>query len=96
MAEGDYGIILPIVIHGTHLTSSDFILLTIKNKINGNLILEKNFSIVEDNTINFELTQAESDLLPAGNYVYSLDWYQNRVFMCNIIPAAKFKVVDKV
>ena len=95
MAEADYGIQLPITISGTTLTASDEILMTIKSKVNGETILAKTYSNISQNTFNFELTAAETQLLPVGSYVYSLDWYQDGAFMCNIIPYAVIEVVDK-
>lgn len=95
MAEGDYGISLPITVHGTELGGNDSLKVTIKTRKNGETILEKNFSDIEDNTVELELTQTESAKLPVGVYVYSLDWYQNGIFMCNIILCGMFKVVDK-
>ena len=95
MAEGDYGVQLPITINGTELTLSDSIKVTFKTAKNGETILEKDFSSILNNTINLELTESESALFKVGAYVYSLDWYQNGVFQCNIIPCSIFKVVDK-
>ena len=95
MAEGDYGIKLPITVNGTELGGNDSIKVVFKNKKNGLTILEKDFSAITDNTIDLELTEAESALFPVGAYVYSLDWYQNGNFMCNIILCGLFKVVDK-
>lgn len=95
MAEGDYGISLPITVHGTELGGNDSLRVTIKTRKNGETILEKNYSDIEDNTVELELTQTESAKLPAGVYVYSLDWYQNGIFMCNIVLCSLFKVVDK-
>ena len=95
MAEGDYGISIPITVHGTELGGNDSLRVTIKTRKNGETILEKNFSDIEDNTVELELTQTESAKLPVGVYVYSLDWYQNGIFMCNIVLCSLFKVVDK-
>lgn len=95
MAEGDFGVSLPVTISGTTFTASDTIRVSILTAMNGETILEKEFTAVDDNTVNLELTQAESELLSVGAYVYRLDWYQSGVFMCNIIPFAGFKVVDK-
>ena len=95
MCEGDWGIKLPVTISGTTLTASDELLFTLKEAVNGNTILTKTFSNITQNTIDLELTEAESALLPVGGYAYSLDWYQNGAFMCNIIPTGAFKVVDK-
>lgn len=95
MCEGDYGLKLPIKITGPTFTAHDEVKMTVKTAMNGDTILEKTFSSISQNTVQFEITEAESELLPAGNYVYTLDWYQDDVFMCNVIPAAVFKVVDK-
>ncbi len=95
MTEGDWGIQLPITVNGVTFAANDEIKLIIKNKRNGDTILEKTYGNITDNTINLELTEAESALLPAGAYVYSLDWYQDGAFLCNVIPLASFKVVDK-
>jgi hypothetical protein len=95
MAEGDYGISLPITVHGTELGGNDSLRVTIKTRKNGETILEKNYFDIEDNTVELELTQTESAKLPVGVYVYSLDWYQNGIFMCNIVLCSLFKVVDK-
>ena len=95
MAEGDWGIQLPITIPGTEFSANDEVKLTIKTALNGDTILEKTFANISENTVNLELTEAESALLPVGSYVYRLDWYQDGAFMCNIIPIASLKVVDK-
>lgn len=95
MAEGDFGVSLPITITGPTFTAVDSVKLTIKDSMNGDTILEKDFSNISQNTVNLELTSSESALLPVGLYVYSLDWYQLGHFLCNIIPVAAFKVVDK-
>lgn len=95
MVEGDYGIALPVTISGTTLGAQDSIKLTIKTAVNGDEILSKEFVGITDNTVILDLTEAESKLLTVGAYVYCLDWFQNGNFMCNIIPSAHFKVVDK-
>ena len=89
MCEGDYGIDLPIALNGVDLASNENLQITIKDAMNGNTLLTKSFKD------NLNLTAAETAYLPVGKYIYSLDWYRNSVFLCNIIPAAKFKVVDK-
>lgn len=94
-AEGDYGIQLPITVSGTTLTSSDTLKFTFKGATNGTTVLEKELAPT-NNTVNLEFTAAESELFEVGVYVYSLDWYQNGIFMCNLIPKGIFKVVDKV
>lgn len=95
MTEGDFGIKLPVEIIGTTLGNLDSIKFTLKTARNGETILEKSFSDISDNTVDLELTEQESQSLKVGGYVYTLDWYQSGVFMCNIIPCANFKVVDK-
>lgn len=95
MAEGDYGIALPVEIIGTELGEQDSIKLTFKDSANGNEILSKTFDGITGNTVNLELTEEESALFSVGSYVYCLDWYQSGNFMCNIITIAPFKVVDK-
>ena len=95
MAEGDYGLQLPVTINGTTLTEHDSIVLVFKDVKNGTEILTKEYTNLTDNTANLSLTEAESALFPVGVYCYRLDWYQEGAFMCNIIPDAVFKVVDK-
>lgn len=95
MCEEDWGIELPVKITGTTFSEHDEILFTLKDEMNGNTVLTKTFSNITDNTISLSLTEAESALLSIGSYYYSLDWYQDGAFMCNIVPASQFKVVDK-
>lgn len=95
MAEGDFGIDLPITISGTTFVASDSLKLTIKDVLNGSVILEKDFTNIQQNTITLTLSSSESALLSVGKYVYSLDWYQSGQFLCNIIPISIFKVVEK-
>lgn len=95
MVVGDFGIQLPITINGTTLAQGDELLFTLKKSYNRNTVLTKTFSNISENTINLELTEEESANLVEGAYVYSLDWYQDGVFMCNIIPASVFRVVSK-
>ena len=95
MAEGDYGIQLPVTINGTTLTEHDSLKFVFKTRKNGNTILEKEYTADGENTVNLEFTESESARFPVGLYAYSLDWYQDGVFMCNIILCSLFKVVDK-
>ena len=95
MAEGDFGIDLPITVSGTTFVASDSLKLTIKDVLNGSVIIEKDFSNIQQNTITLTLSSSESALLPVGKYVYSLDWYQSGQFLCNIIPISILKVVEK-
>ena len=95
MCEGDWGIKLPITISGTTLTASDELKLVIKKAQNGDAVLTKIYTDISQNTVELEFTEAESVLLPVGTYCYTLDWYQSGAFMCNIIPYATLRVVDK-
>lgn len=96
MTEGDFGIKLPITISGITFAANDSVKLTIKAQANGDTVIEKEYTdIPQSGTFNLEITEAETALLPVGVYVYILDWYQDGAFMCNIIPTALFKVVDK-
>ena len=94
MAEGDYGFELPVTIKGTTLSAADIIRITIKDEKNGATIIERDM-IPADNEVKLTLTEEESALLPIGDYVYRLDWFQSGNFMCNIILCSAFKVVDK-
>lgn len=93
MCEGDWGVELPVTISGVTFTASDSVRIVIKK--GETVLITKDFTNITQNTVRLELTEAESALLPVGAYAYSLDWYQNGAFMCNIIPTAVFKVVDK-
>ena len=96
MTEGDFGLELPITISGATFANNDEVKLIIKDEKNGNTVITKTFADITDNTVNLEITEEETALLKVGSFVYSLDWYQDGAFMCNIIPCAFFKVVDKV
>ena len=93
MDEGDFGIALPFIVKGTTLTASDCMRFVFMNGQSGETILEKSFTDIEDNTVNFVLTEAEGDLFPGGAYVYDLEWYQDDVFQCKLIQNGIFKVV---
>lgn len=95
MAEGDFGMELPVTVSGVTLGENDTLLFTFKDNANGNTILTKQFSNVSQNTVNLVFSSSESALFPVGIYVYSLDWYQNGHFMCNIILRSTLQVVDK-
>ena len=95
MVEGDYGIVLPIVVDGIEIDPSDSIKFTVKDGRNGTEIFNKDFTGITDNVIPLSLTSTESGYLSAGKYVYNLDWYQNSTFLCNIVNCAMLKVVDK-
>lgn len=93
MCEGDFGITLPITITGATFAAEDTVKLAIKS--GEGTIVAKEFSNIQQNKIDLTLAETESASLPVGNYVYTLDWYKNGAFLCNIIPRAAFRVVDK-
>ena len=93
MTVGDYGIILPISVSSITVGQYDELRFKIANQ--NAAILELTFSNISDNTIDLELTAEQSAKLRVGSYIYSLDWYQNGSFMCNLIERALFKVVAK-
>lgn len=95
MAEGDYGIQLPVVVSGVTFDASDSLLFTFKYAMNQSNMLTKEYTNIEQNTVNLEFTEEESAIFTVGTYCYRLDWYENGNFMCNLIPKAVFKVVDK-
>ena len=93
MTEGDWGVKLPVTVTGVTFTANDSV--RIKIQRDETTIIEKEYTNITQNTFDLEFTEAESALLPVGSYLYSLDWYQDGAFMCNIIPISTFKVVDK-
>ena len=97
MTEGDDGVGLSVAIDGISISQYDTIEMTVRKTKNGKAILEKTFTISEDEPNTFELifTESESDDLKVGTYVYNLDIYRNGVFMYNIVNNAKLKVEDK-
>ena len=95
MVEGEFGVSLPITIVGTEMTDEDNILFTIKSADNEEII-NKPFTNIIDNTIDFALTKLDSDKLKKGYYFYSIDWFRKDEFMANIINGEIFHVKEKV
>ncbi len=93
MTEGDWGVKLPVTVTGVTFTANDSV--RIKIQRGETTIIEKEYTNITNNTFDLEFTEAESALLPVGSYRYSLDWYQDGAFMCNIIPSGLFVVGDK-
>lgn len=93
MTEGDWGVKLPVTVTGVTFTANDSV--RIKIQRDETIIIEKEYTNITNNTFDLEFTEAESALLPVGSYLYSLDWYQDGAFMCNIIPSGVFLVGDK-
>lgn len=96
ICEGDWGVGLKTTLgKDVTLTANDKVLFTFKTQKNGETLFTKEYGSIQDNTIYLEFTEEESKLLPVGTYTYSLDWYQDGAFLCNITPSASLKVVDK-
>lgn len=93
MTEGDWGVKLPVTVTGVTFTANDSV--RIKIQRDETTIIEKEYTNITQNTFDLEFAEAESALLPVGSYLYSLDWYQDGAFMCNIIPSGMFLVGDK-
>lgn len=98
MTEGDFGIILPIELETENeetITSEDSFVLNIFKEIDTDSLVSKNYTNIQNNTIEFSLTEEESALLPVDKYYYDLDWYRNGEFMCNLVPEEIFLVTAK-
>lgn len=95
MTAGDFGIELPITVSGTTIAAADTLTFTLKRGGDSEAVLTKTFTNIQQNTIALELTEEESESLTEGFYAYSLDWYKNGVFFCNLVTAALFMVVGK-
>ena len=97
MTEGDFGITLPIEINieGTELSSTDKFVFKIFKEINKEPIIEKVFENITNNTIELKFTEEESKKLEVGSYYYDLDWFQEDVFLSNILARKKFTVREK-
>ncbi len=97
MYEGDYNINLPFIITNVTVgtSSAEKIIITIRKTINSEALITKEYANVSNNTVVFVLTAADTALLPAGNYVYSVQWVKTGTgaFSNTIIPAGELKVV---
>lgn len=95
MTEGDFGVSLPFVAKGITIDSGDSVLLTVKETKNGDPVLTKTFTGITKNTIDLVFTEAESETLTVGSYIYTMDWYRGTQFLYCIVENGKLKVVDK-
>lgn len=93
MTEGDFGVRLPVYINGVTLGQNDSVKIAIISSTGP--VVERVFDNISGNKAYLVLSEQETAMLPVGDYKYRLDWYQNGSFMCNIIPSASFRVVDK-
>lgn len=97
MIEGDFGLALPITLNvdDTVFGAEDHFAIKIFEELDGTPVVEKEYSNITDNTIEFSLTKEESDKLPKGRYYYDIDWFQGDSFLGNIIRQKIFKVLNK-
>ena len=97
MTEGDYGIDLPVKISGATIGAGDSLKFTFKEASDGDVLLEKEYDDIEDNTVLLNLSEAESALFKENKtYFYALDWYQDGRFLCNVIPRGILRVENKI
>jgi len=98
MIEGDYGLALPFELttdDAEIISDQDNFSVKIFKEINGQPLIEKTYSNIQNQTIEFVLTKEESNLLPVGSYYYDLDWYQGQYFLGNLVAKAVFLVKEK-
>lgn len=98
MIEGDFGIILPITLETESeetITAIDSFSIKIFSEINTTPLITKTYTNIQNNTIEFELTESESALLHVGTYYYDLDWFQGQNFLGNLIAGASLSVREK-
>ena len=100
MTEGDFGNALPIEFeleNGEEIGAGDSFKFSIYSAINTEPIITKNYtgSDIKESTIEFSLTQEETKLLPVGNYLYDIDWFNGSTFLSNIIEQEHFIVSEK-
>ena len=94
MAEGDYGVALPFSVKGTTIAASDSIKFVFKAEPNGEAILTKEYTNLTNNAAGLSFTAAESELFDPGTYCYTVAWYHEGVFQCNLVENGVFKVGD--
>lgn len=94
MTEGDYGVSIPIHFIDAEFESDDSVKVTIM--VDSETKIEKTYTNIVDDTIDFSLTEAESNLLPVGFYLYSIEWYQDGVFKDCILEKSPFVVSERV
>ena len=97
MDEGDYGLSLPFKISGGDILSTDTIKFTIKaNEYDEEAKISKTYTNLtsedESFVFDFSLSESESALLPAGDYLYGLKQYRNGEFLNTIRKSATFRV----
>ncbi len=97
MVEGDWGEELPLeIISESDLTENDnFSIEIFKDVRSREPIITKKYSNIQNNTINFRLTEEDAKKLKVGTYFYNIDWYKENSFLSNVVRSKMFKVIDK-
>lgn len=98
MIEGDFGLVLlfELEVEGQEtISANDSFSIKIFTEINTDPIISKTYTDIQNNTIEFELTQSESELLKIGTYYYDLDWWQGQNFLGNLIAVGILNVKEK-
>lgn len=93
MDEGDYGVALPFTVKGVTLTALDCLRFLFMDGPSGEVIVQKDFSNIQQNKVNFAFTESESALFKAGSYFYDVEWYQDGSFQCKLVQNGIFRVV---
>lgn len=94
MSEDDFGVALHFNFTGTTLGQYDKFKFIFKTEKNGDTLLEKVIVGSTNNGVDLVLTESDSEKLPVGTYVYSLQWFQDGLFKDTIIECATFAVGD--
>lgn len=98
MVEGDFGLIIPFELmleDEESISELDSFSIKIFTEINTEPIIEKIYTDIQNNIIEFELSKQESLKMPVGTYYYDVDWFQGQNFLGNIIKKAKIDVLEK-
>ena len=72
--EGDYGEIITFNLSEGNILSNDSITFIIEDLINKDNIMEKQLIIKDSTTFELSFTQAESNSLKIGRYLWGLIW----------------------
>lgn len=97
MVEGDWGEILPLeIISDEEFTTADsFVIEIFKDITSIEPIITKKYSNIQGKSIDFSITEEESNRLKIGTYFYNIDWYKENSLLSNIVCSKMFKVINK-
>ena len=97
MVEGDFGqnLAFHIRANAETITPQDSFSIKIYKSVNGELLVSKTYTDIQDLTFDFSLTLEDSKKMSIGMYYYDLDWFQGQNFLGNLIAKAKFHVKEK-